>query len=89
MVTLVITGSFSIRAVKKCVCCFKRSFYIFYTYLKNILFKTKQEALQGRIVVLHLSSLVLKDLRTTPTEDGQISSLVNKAIEDWMVTKPT
>ena len=25
----------------------------------------------------------------TPTEDGQISSLVNKAIEDWMVTKRT
>ena len=30
---------------------------------------------------------VLQDLRTTPTKDGQISSLVNKAIEDWMVIK--
>ena len=37
----------------------------------------------------HIAYLVLQDLRTTPTEDGQISSLVNKTIEDWMATKPT
>ena len=35
-------------------------------------------------------NFVLQDLRTTPTEAGQISSLVNKTIEDWMATtKPT
>ena len=86
MVTLVITGSFSIRAVKKCACCFKCSFYILYTYLKNILFWTKLEALQGKTVVLHLSSVVLKDLRTTPTE---MARYLLCSIEVWMVTKPT
>ena len=57
MVTLVITCLFSIRAVKKCACCFKRSFYIVYTCLKNILFRTKLEVLQGRTGLKYAQSL--------------------------------
>ena len=40
-------------------------------------------------VGFHTTSLVLQDKITSPTEAGQISSLVNKIIEDWMATKPT
>ena len=59
-------------------------FIVFYV-LKNGFNECKKRSTVG----FHIISLDLQDLRTAPTEGGQISSLVNKTIEDWMATKPT
>ena len=83
---------------KKCGCTFRHvnkfsarvlnyvtlGFIILYI-LKNGSNECKKRSTAG----FHIAYLVLQDLRTTPTEGGQISSLVNKTIEDWMATKPT
>ena len=51
--------------------------------------KTAPMSVKKVEVGFYVTFLVLQDLRTTPTGGGQISSLVNKTIEDWMATKPT